>query len=819
MNNEQYRIAFINIHGLKKEKCKKIIKFMNNNKIDILGICETWCEVWPSDLPDYLKAICIREQSKNFFGRQMKGIIVLCRNTLKIEHDNNDNNLNRAILSNEKIILIFYYRENLDKLTSVIPEKYLEESKTKKLILMGDLNCKVNDNKMNNLEELCLPYCISCIENKKSTYFSGKINTAPDKIFTNFEANMIVAEYDKKISDHCFIFTEIFFNKPLNNNFRLLVPRKPETKEKCMFKIEEYLKKEKIENDINSMNSLLIKAIVSATKINGKRILKNKKIIPNISGSKKGYFNGLNKNTERKKLEKLIHEFVLDPEINYKKNNLKNIRKQKNDFEKININELMDTIKILPMNKSPGSSGIRNEHIQCLGTNGIRLILDLFNKILEKRRIPKQWKRIMLKPIPKKDNTFRPIALTEHVRKCFELLLIKRLNLKFNEQQGGFVKNIGTTQHSLILDSKLKCANGKLKTISLDIKKAYDSVDRQLVYEKLRKQFNVEPYLIEILFSLNEENICILKNEEFYARKELKIGLPQGSILSPMLFNAFINDLLIEIGSEYKDNILIYADDIIIFHEQEEKLKILLSRIEAHSYKNHYKLNPLKCYHMGQEDFTHYIYNSEIQNTNIIKYMGYIFNKKGSDINGNINEMKTKMIRINRIINNEIMKKNMMPKEILMSYKIFARPYIDYFSRLIGYSKTFLNQAEIIQKKALKYLLQMPMDLPTEFLYALIPIEQVEYRVDMLNFTLNNSMKNLPENYLFKRIYNEEKTKAIKRMKNIENELLRLESKSKFKKIIIYNNKKKFFTEKYRFNDLKIEDLKNLISKFYETKP
>ncbi|KAG0437489.1 Retrovirus-related Pol polyprotein from type-2 retrotransposable element R2DM [Dictyocoela muelleri] len=89
-------------------------------------------------------------------------------------------------------------------------------------------------------------------------------------------------------------------------------------------------------------------------------------------------------------------------------------------------------------------------------------------------------------------------------------------------------------------------------------------------------------------------SILIKKSPQSWYK--LLIGLPQGSIISPILFNVFIDDLIEFIPLNLKKNVLLYADDILIFTRTLSETQMLFNRIIVHSVVNEYNLNPLKSF-------------------------------------------------------------------------------------------------------------------------------------------------------------------------------------------------------------------------------
>lgn len=472
-------------------------------------------------------------------------------------------------------------------------------------------------------------------------------------------------------------------------------------------------------------------------------------------------------NPDASEKEDLIHKFVFNgtpPAYGDVFSNLGSDETQIN----ITTGELLFEISRLPRGKSPGKSGVRNEMIQLLPHTGIELILMLFRKVISRGCIPTSWNILVIKPIPKPDGSFRPISLTEHMRKLFEILILKRLNIKLVKQQGGFVPQVGTTEHALILDNALRKGNGSLIVMTLDISKAYDKVCRKIMYEKLKHRFNIKKNMMKILFSLNENNTCHMRFGVKDQTKKLTLGLPQGSVLSPTLFNTFIDDIVDNIDQECCNNILLYADDIVIFHKSSETLLKMLKNVERHSEVNKYTLNAQKCAYMGPGACEFFIGQSMIPRVPKIKYMGYVFNLKCCDKTENIKhaskEIYINSLKLERMLNHKDSSIK-TPKDMLNYYKTYMRVHLDYMSRVLCSSKEFISAAERIQKKSLKRMARLDSHCPTILLYGMVPIETYAQRNELLVRTLRRKAEKLRGTTMFKEVYDGSNTKNMKFIK------------------------------------------------------
>lgn len=141
--------------------------------------------------------------------------------------------------------------------------------------------------------------------------------------------------------------------------------------------------------------------------------------------------------------------------------------------------------------------------------------------------------------------------------------------------------------------------------VLLDIKVAYDRVDRGLLWQKcLRK--GMAPQLVTMLQALFDQNrSCVRVNGQLFSEFPLESGLLHGSPLSPMLYSAFIDDLVGDLNTltgtetmrlgDKMFRCLLYAPNIVLMRTSWDGLKRLLAACEDYPIKNRYRLGVTKC--------------------------------------------------------------------------------------------------------------------------------------------------------------------------------------------------------------------------------
>ncbi|CEP13597.1 hypothetical protein [Parasitella parasitica] len=170
----------------------------------------------------------------------------------------------------------------------------------------------------------------------------------------------------------------------------------------------------------------------------------------------------------------------------------------------------------------------------------------------------------------------------------------------------------------------------------LDIKSAYDTVDRNIIWNGLSR--STPTPLLNLLHNLFEDvSIEVILNNHKSSRFRPKTGVLQGSVLSPYLYSVYINSLpsflrstpLVE--SDFNDpltlapklNCLLYADDVVLIADA-DSMQSLLSKCEEHSLSLGYRWNPKKCVIVDPNPISrkYYLYNSELPNEDYFPYLG-----------------------------------------------------------------------------------------------------------------------------------------------------------------------------------------------------
>jgi hypothetical protein len=424
----------------------------------------------------------------------------------------------------------------------------------------------------------------------------------------------------------------------------------------------------------------------------------------------------------------------------------------------ISQNDVKIEMEYIKKGKAAGSDGIMTEQFIYGGDALERIIWILFNYILRFKCIPTQWKEANIVPIYKKKGSekdianYRPISLTITMRRLFERCIVRQLGVEkwLNDYQGGFRQKRSTYHQLFILDEIMK-NHKKLKCAFLDIKAAYDRVDRRRLWSKLRNNFNMPEAKIVILQKLFDENNSrlLLKSKKSKAIAN-ESGLLQGSSLSPVLFNCYINDLLEELNEKIKTtthglhtNVLAFADDLNLHATSMNGLQDLLETCTQWSIRNGLEFAPRKCILLTEGRERALICSEEMANEKIATYLGIKFNTKGIDWKEQATVATAKARKVIGVLTTSGFHINGFSiASNILSYKAFVRPRMEYGLALGKPGKAFMTRMQRTQNTALRMIFSMHNGVSTKAMHKLAQLEPLDARATIMNAKLNVSLHN-----------------------------------------------------------------------------
>ncbi|HXJ94687.1 MAG TPA: reverse transcriptase domain-containing protein [Terriglobia bacterium] len=281
-------------------------------------------------------------------------------------------------------------------------------------------------------------------------------------------------------------------------------------------------------------------------------------------------------------------EKLLNEEFQWKKEDLEHVSEVPAPIERITFGEVKAAIAKAKDGKAPGPTGVVAEMLKAAGDVGIQWMTDLCNAVVVEGKIPDDWKKSWMVSVYKgkgdalECGSYRGIKLLDQVMKVLERVIEKRLRdkVQIDNMQFGFRPGRGTTDAIFIvrqMQEKFLAKRKELWMAFVDLEKAFDRVPREVVWWALRKM-GVEEWLVKVIQSMYADATTAVRlgggESKAFA---VKVGVHQGSVLSPLLFTIVLEALsrTFRVGLPWE---LLYADDLVLMAESEEKLMDKLRR-------------------------------------------------------------------------------------------------------------------------------------------------------------------------------------------------------------------------------------------------
>ena len=271
----------------------------------------------------------------------------------------------------------------------------------------------------------------------------------------------------------------------------------------------------------------------------------------------------------------------------------------------IEVDDVELALKKLKKGKSPGVDGIKSEMLKYGGDAMLEWLTRVCKVCMASERVPRDWVRAIMVPFYKGKGdrndcrSYRGISLLSIPGKVYGRILIERVRAltegRMGEEQCGFRRGRGCVDQIYVMkqmSEKYWERNKSLYVAYMDLEKAYDRVDREAMWQVLG-MYGINGSLLNCIKSLYEQSeACVRvyrRDSEWFGVGE---GLRQGCVMSPWLFNLFMDGVMNEVrrsvgdmgammwdsrrNTEWNVEWLMFADDTVLLGDSEEKLERLV---------------------------------------------------------------------------------------------------------------------------------------------------------------------------------------------------------------------------------------------------
>ena len=401
------------------------------------------------------------------------------------------------------------------------------------------------------------------------------------------------------------------------------------------------------------------------------------------------------------------------------------------EFTPVNESDVLDILRNLRNTKSVGLDGISVFVLKLCAHEITPSINYLINLSLKSGKFPKQWKIAKIIPIHKngdKDtpSNFRPISLLPCVSKILERIVQRQIvsylhkhNILSSAQSGFRTKHSTITTLIKVTDDWFHAIDKKEFTgaVFVDLKKAFDTVDWDILLKKLR-DIGINGTALSWMESYLTNRVCrTLVNSELSSESSITCGVPQGSLLGPLFFIIYINDLVDCVKS---CKVQLYADDTVLYFSNssmqniESALNSDLENVSKWMSKNKLTVNCKKteCMLIGNKHMLakHNVLKVTLNDTPLnqvheFKYLGLIcdetlsWNRHIESLLSKIGKMVGFLGRLRHSLNESV---------VNSIYKALIIPYFDYGDAIYGSAcKTYIEKLQKVQNRAARIILKV----------------------------------------------------------------------------------------------------------------
>ena len=385
--------------------------------------------------------------------------------------------------------------------------------------------------------------------------------------------------------------------------------------------------------------------------------------------------------------------------------------------------------------KAPGVDGVTAEMLKEGGVTVVEWLVRLFSICFYLSMCPVEWVLAVIVPLYKgkgdvyECGNYRGISLLSVVGKVYGRVLINRIRDKtegvISEVQSGFRRGRGCTDQTFAVREICEKYLRKGKDVYfafLDLEKAYDRVDRDAMWNVLRL-YGVGGKLLKAVKSMYAgSKACVRVGNEMSEWFTVRVGLRQGCVMSPWLFNLYIDGVVREVNARvlgrgvelidandnaWQMNQLLFADDTVVVADSEEKLCQLVNEFGRVCKRRKLRVNVgkskvMRCTNGEDGNRLNVVLDGEVlEEVSQFKYLGSVIAADGgveADVRHRVNEGCKVLGAMNGLMKNRGLEMDV--KRVL--YEKVVVPTVTYGSELWGMKVSERRRLNVFEMKCLR---------------------------------------------------------------------------------------------------------------------